>query len=79
MIASAEYMTDLDVTFWNMTQTVAALIANFASFGLLWAYRKGDANMRSAWICTRNDVLGILRCCSPRSVCLVRALDGLTS
>jgi len=37
---------------------VAALLANFASFGLLWAYRKGDANMRSAWICTRNDVLG---------------------
>jgi len=37
---------------------VAALAANAASFGLLWAYRKGDANMRSAWICTRNDVLG---------------------
>ncbi len=28
--------------------------------GLLWAYRHGDANMRSAWICTRNDVLGNL-------------------
>jgi Co/Zn/Cd efflux system component len=38
----------------------AALIANAASFGLLWAYRAGDANMRSAWICTRNDVLGNL-------------------
>src|SRR5262245_59063315 len=36
----------------------AALIANAASFGLLWAHRTGDANMRSAWICTRNDVLG---------------------
>ena len=36
----------------------AALAANAASFGLLWAYRGGDANMRSAWICTRNDVLG---------------------
>src|SRR6476646_3433002 len=36
----------------------AALIANAASFGLLWTYRSGDANMRSAWICTRNDVLG---------------------
>ncbi len=35
-----------------------ALGANAASFGLLWAYRGGDANMRSAWICTRNDVLG---------------------
>ena len=38
----------------------AALLANGASFGLLWAHRHGDANMRSAWICTRNDVLGNL-------------------
>jgi Co/Zn/Cd efflux system component len=38
----------------------AALAANGASFTLLWTYRKGDANMRSAWICTRNDVLGNL-------------------
>jgi len=38
----------------------AALLANAASFGLLWAYRGGDANMRSAWICTRNDVFGNL-------------------
>jgi Co/Zn/Cd efflux system component len=35
-----------------------ALTANAVSFGLLWAYRDSDANMRSAWICTRNDVLG---------------------
>jgi Co/Zn/Cd efflux system component len=39
---------------------LAALVANAASFGLLWAHRGGDANMRSAWICTRNDVLGNL-------------------
>jgi len=39
---------------------VAALLANGLSFALLWAYRSGDANMRSAWICTRNDVLGNL-------------------
>jgi Co/Zn/Cd efflux system component len=39
---------------------VAALAANAAAFGLLWAHRGGDANMRSAWICTRNDVLGNL-------------------
>jgi Co/Zn/Cd efflux system component len=38
----------------------AALAANAASFGLLWTHRVGDANMRSAWICTRNDVLGNL-------------------
>jgi Co/Zn/Cd efflux system component len=39
---------------------VAALAANAASFALLWTHRNGDANMRSAWICTRNDVLGNL-------------------
>jgi Co/Zn/Cd efflux system component len=38
----------------------AALTANALSFGMLWLYRTGDANMRSAWICTRNDVLGNL-------------------
>jgi Co/Zn/Cd efflux system component len=38
----------------------AALAANAASFWLLWRHRTGDANMRSAWICTRNDVLGNL-------------------
>ena len=38
----------------------AALVANAASFVLLWSHRGGDANMRSAWICTRNDVLGNL-------------------
>lgn len=39
---------------------VSALVANTASFALLWVYRSGDANMRSAWICTRNDVFGNL-------------------
>jgi Co/Zn/Cd efflux system component len=38
----------------------AALAANAVSFALLWTHRHGDANMRSAWICTRNDVLGNL-------------------
>jgi len=38
----------------------AALVANALSFYLLWRHRTGDANMRSAWICTRNDVLGNL-------------------
>lgn len=39
---------------------LAALAANAASFALLWTHRHGDSNMRSAWICTRNDVLGNL-------------------
>jgi Co/Zn/Cd efflux system component len=38
----------------------AALAANALSFALLWVHRRGDANMRSAWICTRNDVFGNL-------------------
>jgi Co/Zn/Cd efflux system component len=48
----------LPSAFTMGTIGIAALAANAASFGLLWAYREGDANMRSAWICTRNDVLG---------------------
>ncbi len=39
---------------------LTAVAANGISFALLWAYRTGDANMRSAWICTRNDLLGNL-------------------
>jgi Co/Zn/Cd efflux system component len=35
-----------------------ALVANAVCFGLLWAYRSGDSNMRSVWICSRNDVIG---------------------
>ena len=50
----------LPSAFTMGTVGFAALLANAASFGLLWAYRGGDANMRSAWICTRNDVLGNL-------------------
>jgi Co/Zn/Cd efflux system component len=38
----------------------AALASNAAVFALLWAYRSGDSNMRSVWICSRNDVLGNL-------------------
>src|SRR5215467_9842952 len=37
-----------------------ALIANAACAALLYAYRAGDANMQSVWICSRNDVLGNL-------------------
>ena len=39
---------------------LAALVANAATFGLLWAHRDGDSNMRSVWICSRNDVIGNL-------------------
>jgi cation diffusion facilitator family transporter len=35
-----------------------ALAANLGVAWLLYAYRDGDANMRSVWLCTRNDALG---------------------
>lgn len=38
----------------------AALGANLLVFALLWAYRYGDSNMRSVWVCSRNDVAGNL-------------------
>ena len=35
-----------------------ALAVNLSVAWLLYAYREGDANMRSVWLCTRNDVIG---------------------
>ena len=44
---------------WTMSGvSIAALAANATVLGLLWAYRQGDANMRSVWLCSRNDVVG---------------------
>ena len=39
---------------------VLALLANVAVLALLVSFRRGDSNMRSVWICSRNDVLGNL-------------------
>lgn len=35
-----------------------ALLTNLAVAGLLFAYRNGDADMRSVWLCSRNDAIG---------------------
>lgn len=35
-----------------------ALLANLSVAVLLFAYRNGDSNMRSVWLCTRNDAIG---------------------
>ncbi len=35
-----------------------ALLANALVGWLLYTYRNGDANMRSVWLCTRNDAIG---------------------
>lgn len=37
-----------------------ALAANLFVAFLLYAYRNGDANMRSVWLCTRNDAVSNL-------------------
>jgi Co/Zn/Cd efflux system component len=38
----------------------AALVANVAVALMLYRYRTGDANMRSVWVCSRNDAIGNL-------------------
>jgi Co/Zn/Cd efflux system component len=46
---------------WTMGAIgLLALLANGGVALLLYAWREGDANMRSVWLCTRNDVLGNL-------------------
>lgn len=35
-----------------------ALAVNLAVAAILFRYRSGDANMRSVWICSRNDAIG---------------------
>jgi Co/Zn/Cd efflux system component len=59
-------------TAWHMVQQtvpaapvmgvvgLAALLANGGVALMLYRFRGGEANMRSLWICARNDVLGNL-------------------
>ncbi|MCQ4257142.1 cation transporter [Stutzerimonas stutzeri] len=35
-----------------------ALIANVIVAVMLYAFREGDSNMRSVWLCSRNDAIG---------------------
>lgn len=35
-----------------------ALLANVLVAWMLYAFREGDANMRSVWLCSRNDAIG---------------------
>ena len=55
---------------WNLSQGVVpepatmgvigflALLANLSVAVLLFTYRNGDSNMRSVWLCSRNDAIG---------------------
>lgn len=37
-----------------------ALVANGICFYLMWKFREKDLNLRSAWVCSRNDTTGNL-------------------
>ena len=39
------------------TVGIMALAANLICLLLLWEHRRDDINMRSAWMCSRNDVM----------------------
>ncbi|MDO8906254.1 cation transporter [Hydrogenophaga sp.] len=44
-----------------LTMGVVAVLALLANVGVAWmlyAFREGDANMRSVWLCSRNDAIG---------------------
>jgi Co/Zn/Cd efflux system component len=60
----------LGLAAWNLTHGIVpeaatmgvigvlAFAANLLVAVLLYAFRDGDANMRSVWLCTRNDAIG---------------------
>jgi len=60
----------IGLAIWNLTASavpsvptmgivgLSALLANCVVALLLLTYRDGDSNMRSVWLCTRNDALG---------------------
>lgn len=42
---------------WMAGIGTLALVANLGCFHLLWAHRSDDLNMRSTWLCSRNDLV----------------------
>jgi Co/Zn/Cd efflux system component len=48
-----------DATAMGAVATLA-LVANVSVAWMLYAFREGDANMRSVWLCSRNDAIGNL-------------------
>ena len=60
VLAYAGWRAVLGVPPEPVTMGVVALAALGVNFGvalLLFRFREGDANMRSVWLCTRNDVI----------------------
>lgn len=61
VLSQAAYNLAAGVVPEPMTMGVvgtAALAVNIGVALLLYRYREGDSNMRSVWLCTRNDALG---------------------
>lgn len=48
---------------------IVALVANVVSALLLFKFRRGDSNMRSIWLCSRNDAIG--------NIAIVAAASGV--
>jgi Co/Zn/Cd efflux system component len=60
VLAYAGWRAWLGVPPEPVTMGVVGLLALAVNFGvamLLYRFREGDANMRSVWLCTRNDVI----------------------
>jgi Co/Zn/Cd efflux system component len=60
VLAYASWRAWLGVPPEPLTMGVVGLLALGVNFGvavLLYRFREGDANMRSVWLCTRNDVI----------------------
>jgi Co/Zn/Cd efflux system component len=55
VIKLARGLTPEAAIMW--TVACAALVANASVLVLLWRHRADDINMRSAWLCSRNDVI----------------------
>jgi Co/Zn/Cd efflux system component len=63
VLAYAAWRAWLGVPPEALTMGVVGLLALAVNFGvavLLYRFRNGDANMRSVWLCTRNDVIANL-------------------
>ena len=56
IVASAD--GDAAITNSGSIDVYSAGIANGAAAIMLFRFRSGDANMRSVWICSRNDAIG---------------------
>lgn len=53
----AFFETEPDATLMGSV-AILALAANLASVVILMRWREGDANVRSVWLCSRNDAIG---------------------